>query len=149
MSVHPFISFPGNTNEVLAYYHRVFGGEKPRVSTFNDLPKNVLENMGEITYSLDLVMHAEYTIFDTMIMFEDIVDGMGHNLVAGNHITLSIESHDLDEIRRTFNLLKEDAKEVYVDLEKRFYAELYGNIVDKFGIIWHFIGLKKKVKELV
>ena len=68
-------------------------------------------------------------------MFSDVFPGMP--FVAGNNISLTIVSENMDEIQSAFNKLK-DGGTVGMDLQETFWSKAYGSLTDKFGIIWQF-----------
>lgn len=56
----------------------------------------------------------------------------------GNNINPTISVDSKDEMTRIFNALKEGG-EVYMEVEKTFYSELYAMVADKYGVIWHLL----------
>jgi PhnB protein len=56
--------------------------------------------------------------------------------VVGSNINLVINNENMDELKSTFNNLKEDGT-VIMDLQKTFWSTCYGMVTDKFGITWH------------
>lgn len=54
----------------------------------------------------------------------------------GENVTIALISDDVDTSKKYFNNLKKDAKEVVMDLQETPWSPAYGNIVDKFGVIW-------------
>jgi PhnB protein len=62
----------------------------------------------------------------------------GSPLVTGNNITPTLSMDDKEEVERIFSELKEDG-EVYMELQKTFFSELYGMVKDKFGVIWQIL----------
>lgn len=55
--------------------------------------------------------------------------------VEGNNISLAVVNKNMDEIKSIFNKLKEGGT-VVMDLQETFWSKLYGQVTDKFGIIW-------------
>ena len=54
---------------------------------------------------------------------------------GGNNAKQVLVFTDLDELHRTFDLLSEGG-DVVTPLEKTFFSDAIGEIVDKFGIRW-------------
>ena len=55
--------------------------------------------------------------------------------VKGNSSGLSICLENGDEIKRIYELLQDDGT-IEIELGETFFAELFGMVVDKFGILW-------------
>ncbi|QKI81412.1 VOC family protein [Kroppenstedtia eburnea] len=131
MAVDVYINFNGNCREAVEFYAEVFGTERPKIMTYGDVPPNPEHSMPE--GSEDLVMHARLNIRGSNFMFSDVPPGM--RFVAGNNISLSISSRDLDEVKSLFHKLKEGGT-VGMELQETFWSKCYGNLTDKFGIEW-------------
>jgi PhnB protein len=130
--ISPTIHFPGNCNEAIAYYEKVFKVTEKQVSFYRDAPPNsgmtITEDM------LDLVMHASITIRGTKFNCSDTQE----KIVAGNMILFNVFMETEDEVRNAFEILKIDGN-VIIDLGPQFFSKLYGSVVDKFGIKWQLI----------
>lgn len=131
MAIDVYINFNGNCREAVEYYAQIFGTEKPQFFTFGDAPPNPEFSFPEETK--DLIMHTQLNILGSTIMFSDVPPGMP--FVAGNNISLSIPSNDVDEIKSLYLKLKEGGT-VIMELQETFWSKCYGNITDKFGIQW-------------
>lgn len=59
----------------------------------------------------------------------------GNKFIAGNNITISINSDTVEEGTRIFNALSVDGK-IIMPLEKTFWGSYFGMFTDKFGIHW-------------
>jgi PhnB protein len=131
MPITVYLIFNGNCREALEFYAQVFGSEKPQIMSFGDAPPDLNNNLPE--EAKNLVMHAELSISGSKVMFSDTYPGMP--FTAGNNISLTVISKDMDEIRSWFNKLKEGGT-VEMDLQQTFWSKLYGSLTDKFGIPW-------------
>jgi PhnB protein len=82
----------------------------------------------------NFVMHAcltnrnDYTIF-----LMDVTPNMPTSF--GNGISISIELDNADIVKSTFDKLKEGGT-VTMELQKTFWSEFFGSLVDKFGVSW-------------
>ena len=56
-------------------------------------------------------------------------------IVSGSQIRLSIALHDINETHKLFSALSEGGV-VIKDLHKPEWAELYGEVRDKYGVLW-------------
>lgn len=133
MAVDIYLNFNGNCREAVEFYAEAFGTEKPKIMTFGETPPNPDYELPE--EAKDLVMHTRLNISGSNVMFSDVFPGQP--FVAGNNISLAVVSEDLDEIKSVFNKLKEGGT-VGVELQETFWTKCYGQLTDKFGVIWQF-----------
>ena len=130
--ITPFINFSGRCNEAIDFYEKVFNGQDKLIMRYKDAPPNpdfiVPENMKEY------VLHAEMTIAGTRVNFSDTQQ----DVVYGDIISLAVSFPTIDEVKDTFNKLKEDG-EVLMELSPQFYSPMYGWVKDKYGIGWQII----------
>ncbi|HYH03016.1 MAG TPA: VOC family protein [Bacillota bacterium] len=133
MAVDLFIHFNGNCREAVEFYAKVFGIEKPPIMVFGDAPPNPEMSLPET--AKNLVMFTHLNIYGSRVMFSDVFPGT--QFIAGNNISLTINSKSKDELKRLFEQLKDGGK-VEMELEKTFWSEFYGMLTDQFGIIWQF-----------
>jgi PhnB protein len=133
MSVDVYLNFNGNTREAVEFYAQVFETEKPQIMTFGESPPHPDYPLPD--EAKDLVMHTRLNISGSNVMFSDVFPGMP--FVQGNNITLAIVSKNLEEIKSSFNKLKEGGT-VGMELQETFWSKYYGQVKDKFGIEWQF-----------
>ncbi|SFG11598.1 PhnB protein [Desulfotomaculum arcticum] len=131
MAVDVYINFNGNCREAVEFYTEVFGTEKPQIMTFGDTPPSPEFPLPE--EAKNLVMHTRLNINGSTVMFSDVFPG--RPFVAGNNISLTIISKNMDEIKSLFNKLQEGGT-VDMELQETFWSKCYGSLTDKFGIPW-------------
>ena len=56
------------------------------------------------------------------------------------NIILHLTIEGTKEVERIFDALKKDGN-VLEDLHEEFFADMYGNVTDKFGVTWNILGL--------
>jgi PhnB protein len=133
MAIEIYLHFKGNCREAIEFYAKAFNTEIPQISTWGDAPPN--SNMSFSDEANKLVMNARMNINGSIVMLSDIpVPDMPY--VVGSNINLVINNENMDELKSTFNNLKEDGT-VIMDLQKTFWSTCYGMVTDKFGITWH------------
>lgn len=131
MAVDVYMIFDGNCREAVLFYAEAFNTEQPQIMTFKEAPQN--PDMPLPKEAEDLIMHARLTISGSNVMFSDNFPGTPY--IVGNHVTLALVSQDLDEIKHAYEKLKVDG-EVQMELQETFWSKCYGQVLDKFGILW-------------
>jgi PhnB protein len=131
MAVEAYINFNGNCREAVDFYAQVFGTEKPKIMTYGDMPPD--PHFALPKEAQNLVMHTRLTISGSNVMFSDACPGMPY--VAGNNISLTIVSTNMDEVKSIFNKLKEGGT-IDMELQETFWSKCYGYVTDRFGIPW-------------
>lgn len=123
--LNPYLTLTGTAREAMTLYQSVFGGELS-VMTYGD--------MGAEGDLASLVMHSQLTSPDGVaLMASDI--GPGEVVDHGTTVRLSLSGDDEDRLRGWFEALAEGG-EVHVPLEKQAWGDVFGQCVDRFGIIW-------------
>ena len=129
-TINPYLNFRGNTEEVFNFYKSVFGGEFIVVSRFKDVP-----NSGMPPEDGDKLMHISLPIGDNILMGSDAIGVMGKDYSQGTNFSLSITPASNEEAEKIYNGLVAGGV-VKMPLEKTFWAEAFGMLIDKFGIHW-------------
>ena len=130
-----YLNFEKEAKEAIAYYEKIFHTKCTDLFTFGDLPPDPAFPISDDIK--DLVMNASLMIEGMKVMFSDIPPDTGMTVNKGNHITLYIDTKDEEKLMQQFNDLAKDGK-VLMPLEKTFWAEKYGYLIDKYGIGWQF-----------
>ncbi|KRE93103.1 glyoxalase [Paenibacillus sp. Soil766] len=133
MSINAYLNFQGNTREVVTFYAEVFNLPTPKIITFGDMPAHPDYPLPE--EAKNGVMHTRLDINGSPLMFSDVFPGMPY--VVGNNISLSYVSSNAEEIQNAFHKLKEGGK-IGMELQATDWSKLYGQVEDKFGILWQF-----------
>ena len=122
--LNPYITFPGTCSEAMDFYASVLGGTVQRM-TFRDAGTDV-----------DGIMHAALATPDGFHLFaSDHMDGMG-DYTPGTNVQVSLSGDETEAITSHWSGLSEGGQ-VFVPLEPQMWGDVYGQCVDKFGIIWH------------
>lgn len=131
MKIGPYINFPGNCREAVAFYAEVFKTDEPQIMTFGEMPPDPEFPMTD--KMKDLVANAQLNINGNIIMFSDVPPGIP--FIKGNNITLIIMIDDVEETKRLFRQLSKGGT-VEMLLQETFWSKSYGSLTDKFGIGW-------------
>jgi len=126
-TLSPYLVFDGpTTREAMEFYKGVFGGELT-IQTFGDA------GMSRTPEDRDLIIHSE--LKTDSFNFMASTGHPGQPVKFGDNITMSLMGDDEEKLTEWFNELSEGGK-VSLKLEKQFWGDTYGQLVDKFGINW-------------
>ncbi|TXF78888.1 VOC family protein [Chryseobacterium sp.] len=133
--VNAYLTFNGNCEEAFTFYKSVFGGEFPYIGRFGDMPSS--EDGKQLSESeKNKIMHVSLPISqETVLMGSDTGGEWASHFVAGNNISLSLNTDSREEAERLFNELSEGGK-VTMPLADTFWGAYFGMWTDKFGINW-------------
>ena len=128
MLINAYLNFNGNCAEAFRLYEQVLGGKILMMQTMGDSP------MGGETppEQRDLVMHVRLAVGDQLLMGSD-TPSEHFEKMQGFSVALGVD--DPAEAERIFNGLSEGG-EVTMPLQKTFWAERFGMLVDRFGTPW-------------
>ena len=127
IKLNPYLTFSGNTREAMEYYKSVLGGELT-MSTFGEFPSTDLPDGYE-----DKIMHAQLESGSMTLMASE--GQPGGEVHPGDNFSLSLSGDDETELSRIFNDLAEGGQ-VVMPLEKQMWGDVFGMVLDKFGISW-------------
>ncbi len=133
MALSIYLNFDGNCREAVEFYADVFNTEMQEIMTFDQMPPD--ENFTVPEEVKNLVLHTHLEIKGTMVMFSDVIPGMGSPLSLGNNISPTVLSEDKAEIQRLYDRLKEGGT-VDMELQETFWSKAYASVTDRFGIPW-------------
>jgi len=131
MKLELFINFDGNCLEALHFYARVFETKIGNLMRYSDAP--AADGYETSEKDKDRVMYAGLPLGGIVVMFSDAPDN--GEFVRGNNVCPTLGFDNEAEITRVYNGLKEGG-EVYMELQKTFFSELFAMVEDQFGIIW-------------
>ena len=127
-SLVAYVSFAGHAREAMAFYQSVFGGELT-ISTFADF--------GMADQPADAVMHSELRAEGFTVMgadaFGEPAEGWGRN-----RIQAAFMSDEIDRVTGFYDRFVGRGSEVVQALEKQVWGDLYGEVVDPWGVSWMF-----------
>lgn len=126
MKLNTYVNYKGNCREAFEFYEKHLGGKITMFSTFNDMPdKNNIPAKWE-----DKILHAQIEVGDGTLMGADIP---GAEPMRSAYITLSVP--DEDETERIYKLLS-NGGQIFMKMEKTFFASRFAMLRDKFGTSW-------------
>ena len=128
MQMNPYLSFNGDCEAAFKLYEQCLGAKLGPIFRYGESP---MADQAPANWS-DKIMHGSLTIGDQLVMGADLVP---EKYEQPKGISLSLQIQSTDEAERVFQELSKDGT-VVMPLEKTFWAERFGVLVDRFGIPW-------------
>ena len=128
MQISPYLSFKGDCEAAFKFYEQCLGGQLGAIFRYagTSLADQVPADWQ------DKVMHGSVTVGEQVLMGADVAPD-GYEAPKG--FTLSIQIKSKADAERIFHELANGGR-VVLPLEKTFWAERFGMLVDRFGIPW-------------
>jgi len=126
--LNTYLTFDGNCAEAMRLYERTLGGKL-------DLMTHAQSPMADQTPPgmADKIMHARLTFDGGMLMASDAMAGHPYGGMKG--FSLSLIYPTPAEAQRAFDALSEGGR-VTMPVQKTFWSEAFGMLVDRFGTPW-------------
>lgn len=140
-NVAPYLHFNGDCEAAVKFYINSFGGDICFSTKYGDNPSSPDHPTPDNWKNK--IMHTNFIIEGAKVMASDTFPG--HDIKFGNNVTLSVnfDEKTAGSMAEKFNKLSAGGK-VTMPLQKTFWAENFGMLVDKFGNSWMFNFEKKK-----
>ncbi|MGB8476332.1 MAG: VOC family protein [Candidatus Acidiferrum sp.] len=129
MQLNPYLLFNGQCEEAFKFYEKCLGGKIEGMMTFGDSPmakQTPAEWHGK-------VMHASMKLGDGLTLMGSDPPPDRYQSPQGFSVCVSVK--DPAETERIFNELAQDGN-VTMPIQKTFWSERFGMLVDRFGIPW-------------
>jgi PhnB protein len=128
MQMTTYLSFNGQCEAAFKLYEEQLGGKLGPIFRYAGSP---MANQVPADWQ-DKIMHGSLTVGEQVLMGGDVAPD---RYEAPRGFSLSLQTPDAAEAERVFHALAKDGK-VTMPLEKTFWAERFGMLVDRFGIPW-------------
>ena len=125
MNLEAYLFFPGNTEDAVSFYQSILGGELA-ITRRGDVDPTASES------EKHLVINASLDTGSFTLRASDRTDTSNE---VQTRVELSIIGPDEDVLRRIFDELSAGGA-VKAPLEKMFWGDTFGALIDKFGIGW-------------
>jgi PhnB protein len=125
MNLEAYLFFPGNTEEAMNFYHSVLGGELS-ITHRGDVDPTAPEEQAR------LVINAALDTGSFTMRASDRSDATNE---VQTRIELTVIGTDESDLRRIFDGLSKGGT-VKASMEKMFWGDTFGALIDKFGIGW-------------
>lgn len=136
-SVSIYLNFAGNAEEAFNTYKKIFKTEfSAPIMHMGDMPAHPgMPPLSETDKTK--VMHVALPILGgTQIMATDVLESMGHKLVEGNNVTISLNPDTKEEADRLYSELSQGGTDGVAPHDE--FWGYWGTCKDKFGIRWMF-----------
>lgn len=126
VSLEPYLFFKGNCREAMEFYKSVFGGDLE----VSDADPAQMGDMPNADWFKGKVMHASLK-GPVNLMASDSPTASD----KAAKVELSLGGTDEKAMRELFDKLAEGGK-VKMPLQKQFWGDVYGQLLDKYNIDW-------------
>lgn len=136
-TVSIYLNFMGNAEEAFNHYKKVFQTDfSSPMMRMKDIPAP--DGMPPLSEAdKNKVMHVALPILGGIqIMGTDMLESMGHKLIEGNNITISLNPDSKEEADRLYKELAGGGKDDVAPHDE--FWGYWGTCKDKFGIRWMF-----------
>ena len=130
--LNAYLFFDGTCADAMRFYERTLGG-KLEMMTHADSPMAGQTPPG----SAGRIMHARLGLDGGALMASDSMAGQPYGGMKG--FSLSLVYPNVADAKRVFDALA-DGGRVTMPLQKTFWAETFGMLVDRFGTPWMVSG---------
>jgi PhnB protein len=128
VALNTYLFFDGNCADAMRFYERTLGG-KLEMMTHAASPMGPQASAA----NADRIMHARLETPNGVLMASDTMAGHAYEGKKGFSIALTLPS--APDAKRVFEAMAEGGK-VTMPLQKTFWAEAFGEVVDRFGTPW-------------
>lgn len=128
MQMTTYLSFKGDCEAAFKFYEQVLGAQLGALFRYAGSP---MEGQAPAGWS-DKIMHGSLTLGGQTLMGADISPDQ-YEQPKG--VSLSLQIQSITDAERIFKALANEGK-VIMPLEKTFWAERFGMVVDRFSIPW-------------
>jgi PhnB protein len=136
MNLAPQLAFAGQCRQAFEFYAKLLGGEITVMNTFGGNEDRKLPP-GSVAAADDQIRFAEVRFGNSALRGNDVPANFFTPMRGFN---VSLHTDSADEARRIFNGLA-DGGEVTTPLSKVDWADLFGTVVDRFGMPWLVLAL--------
>ena len=133
--ITPYLNFSGNCDAAFKYYEKHLGGKITAMMKQNQLPPQYKVAPG----TEDAVIHARIDLAGVELIGNDVPPNY-FQPIRSSYLYLSLDSTESAD--KTWNILAENG-EVTMPISETFFATRFGQLRDKFGVLWSIIHPKQ------
>lgn len=128
----PYLAFPGNGDEVMAYYHTIFGGAL-NVMRYGDIPMDL-----PFTPPAGAIAHAQLDSAGVQITGGDSLCDQHSGSMESSAYSFLLEVDSIDEATTLIEKFATTGGQVAMPFDKAPWGDHYGQVKDKYGVLWAF-----------
>ncbi len=132
MKITSYLVFNGQAEEAANFYAGVLGGRLENLTRFGDFPPGT-----------EWEVPAEYAqkVGHCCIVFQGGAMSVADTLpsdprVFGNGAMLTLSCDSLEQAEAVYAHFAAEAQNISCPMQEVFYAKRYGELTDKFGVLW-------------
>ena len=129
LQLNAYLSFDGTCADAMHFYEQALGGKLEALMKYGQSPMCDQMPPG----CSERVMHARLAINGGVVLAGDAMPGQPYEGIKGVSLTLSYPT--AEEAASFFNALSEGGQ-ITMPMQKTFWAEAAGMLVDHFGMSW-------------
>jgi len=129
MQLNPYLYFNGTCEAAFKFYAKALNGKIDAMFPHTGTPA---EQHVPAEWR-DKIMHAKLDIGGEVLMGSDVPPGQSEGSPRGYSVSLNVDKPA--EAERVFKALSENGT-VKMPLQKTFWAERFGMLVDQYGTPW-------------
>jgi len=127
MKLYVYLNYGGNCAQAFRFYEEHLGGTITMMTTHGEQP-----NPNAPAEWKDAILHARIEIGDTVVMGADVPPDRFQPMRSA-YLTMMADS--AGEAERVYALLT-DGGQIFMKMEKTFFANRFAMLRDKFGTSW-------------
>ena len=127
-----YINYPGHCEEAFKFYEKNLGGKITMMMPHQQPPGNFPEEWK------NPILHAIVDIGGTLVRGADVPNA---EPMCSAYLTLRLNTQEKAE--QVYNLLSSDG-EIFMKIEKTFFANRFAMLRDKFGTSWMLLNESEK-----
>jgi PhnB protein len=131
MKLFTHLNFGGNCQEAFRFYEKHIGGEITTIVPWSQMPQTYQAPPG----FENAVVHARLSIAGVELIGND-VPREHFQPIRSSYIYLAVDS--AEEAERIWGVLA-DGGQVGMPLAETFFASRFGQLRDRFGVLWSII----------
>ncbi|MEO7962181.1 MAG: VOC family protein [Ginsengibacter sp.] len=124
MKLDIYVNYPGHCEQAFLFYEQHLGGKINMMMPHQQPPPNFPKEWKQP------ILHALIEIGGTTVRGADIP---GAEPMRSAYLTLTLDT--LEKAEQIYNLLSNDG-EIFMKMEKTFFANRFAMLRDKFGTSW-------------
>ena len=130
MKLDIYINYPGHCEQAFQFYEKHLGGKITMITPHQQVPPNFPKEWK------NPVLHARIEIGGITLMGADVPNA---EPMRSAYLTIRVDTPE--EAERVYNLLSDNG-EIFMKMEKTFFANRFAMLRDKFGTSWMILNEK-------